>query len=149
MPATFLFMDSRAVRFEIPAERGRLPEDQAATMLAMNCLTHSRLPEDYELAIVLQRDTLETVRLRAAELIETAHGMRPAVTLTARQKEVLRGIVDHLGNKDIASRLNLTERTIKFHVSSLLEKFRVTDRHAVRSAALEIMAGELQIRKAL
>jgi hypothetical protein len=33
-----------------------------------------------------------------------------------------------LANKEIAASLNLSERTVKFHVSSLLAKFRVRGR---------------------
>jgi hypothetical protein len=41
-----------------------------------------------------------------------------------------------LANKEIAASLNLSERTVKFHVSSLLAKFRVRGRmELVREAA--------------
>jgi hypothetical protein len=41
-----------------------------------------------------------------------------------------------LANKEIAANLNLSERTIKFHVSSLLAKFRVRGRmELVREAS--------------
>jgi hypothetical protein len=41
-----------------------------------------------------------------------------------------------LANKEIAAALNLSERTVKFHVSSLLAKFRVRGRmELVREAA--------------
>ena len=41
-----------------------------------------------------------------------------------------------LANKEIAASLNLSERTVKFHVSSLLSKFRVRGRmELVREAA--------------
>jgi len=41
-----------------------------------------------------------------------------------------------LANKEIAANLNLSERTVKFHVSSLLAKFRVRGRmELVREAS--------------
>ena len=41
-----------------------------------------------------------------------------------------------LANKEIAADLNLSERTVKFHVSSLLPKFRVRGRlELVREAS--------------
>ena len=41
-----------------------------------------------------------------------------------------------LANKEIAATLNLSERTVKFHVSSLLAKFRVRGRmELVREAS--------------
>lgn len=42
--------------------------------------------------------------------------------LTAREIEVLRMLAEGLGNKEIASRLGVTEHTIKFHISSILGK---------------------------
>jgi DNA-binding NarL/FixJ family response regulator len=41
---------------------------------------------------------------------------------------VLEGLLENLANKEIASRLNISERTVKFHVSNLLAKFNVRRR---------------------
>lgn len=49
-------------------------------------------------------------------------------SLTRRQQEVLDGIRNGLGNKEIASNLRLSERTVKFHVSVLFQKLKLTDR---------------------
>jgi DNA-binding NarL/FixJ family response regulator len=48
--------------------------------------------------------------------------------LTKREREVLDPLLENLANKEIADRLNISERTVKFHVSSLLEKFSVRRR---------------------
>ena len=48
--------------------------------------------------------------------------------LTRRQKEVLDSLIANLSNKEIATALNISERTVKFHVSILLEKFGVRRR---------------------
>lgn len=40
--------------------------------------------------------------------------------LTARQKEVLAGVEKDWQNKEIANALNISVRTVKFHVSALL-----------------------------
>jgi DNA-binding CsgD family transcriptional regulator len=54
--------------------------------------------------------------------------VKSAVKLTRREEEVLDGILRSLANKEIANELNLSERTVKFHVSSLLAKFKVRSR---------------------
>lgn len=48
--------------------------------------------------------------------------------ITVREREVLNALLENLANKEIADRLNISERTVKFHVSSLLEKFSVRRR---------------------
>jgi DNA-binding NarL/FixJ family response regulator len=48
--------------------------------------------------------------------------------LTRREKEVVQRLLDNLSNKEIANKLNISERTVKFHVSNLLQKFNVRRR---------------------
>jgi DNA-binding NarL/FixJ family response regulator len=49
-------------------------------------------------------------------------------SLTRRERDVLRLMVDGLANKQIARRLSITEKTVKTHVSSILGKLGVQDR---------------------
>ncbi len=42
--------------------------------------------------------------------------------LTARELEVLRLVAAGLGNKQIASRLEISEHTVKFHIASIMSK---------------------------
>jgi two-component system, NarL family, response regulator YdfI len=48
--------------------------------------------------------------------------------LSAREIEVLAMIAEGLANKEIAARLNISEHTVKFHVSSILGKLGATTR---------------------
>jgi len=51
--------------------------------------------------------------------------------------------MNSLANKEIAANLNLSERTIKFHVSSLLAKFRVRGRMELVREASRQTAGAM------
>jgi len=51
-----------------------------------------------------------------------------AADLSRREQEVLNSLLENLANKEIGSKLNISERTVKFHVSNLLSKFGVRRR---------------------
>jgi DNA-binding NarL/FixJ family response regulator len=54
--------------------------------------------------------------------------LSPAEHLTAREGEVLRLVALGKGNKEIAAQLNVSEHTVKFHVSSVLAKLGARSR---------------------
>lgn len=47
---------------------------------------------------------------------------------TPREQQVLQAILENLGNKEIAAKLNMAERTAKFYVSKLLARYGVRRR---------------------
>lgn len=59
--------------------------------------------------------------------------------LTPREREVLQLVVEGFANKQIARRLRITEKTVKTHVSSVLQKLGVPDRTS--AAVLAIRQG--------
>jgi DNA-binding NarL/FixJ family response regulator len=65
-------------------------------------------------------------------ILTNAHGRRlkveTATQLSKREQEVLDTLLENLANKEIASKFNISERTVKFHVSNLLSKFGVRRR---------------------
>lgn len=48
--------------------------------------------------------------------------------ITARETEVLQMLAEGLVNKDIAARLGISEHTVKFHISSILDKLDASTR---------------------
>ena len=52
----------------------------------------------------------------------------PPEPLTPREIEVLRLLADGLGNKEIASRLGISEHTVKYHVTSIMGKLGAASR---------------------
>jgi DNA-binding NarL/FixJ family response regulator len=62
-------------------------------------------------------------------LIERAGGPgRPETELSAREQEVLALVADGLPNKLIARRLQISEKTVKAHLTSVFSAIGVTDR---------------------
>jgi len=57
--------------------------------------------------------------------------------LTPREREVTKLVAEGLRNKEIATRLDITEGTVKFHLHGIYEKLRIDGRYALISYARE------------
>jgi len=141
--STFFFYEknSGVAHFHVQAgPDGRFPIDQAAGLLAMHCLVRGQNPGDYAVLVQAEDNVLENLLEKADQLLEAGKSVHGQVRLTRREEEVLAGVSESLSNKEIASNLNLSERTVKFHVSSLLAKFQVRGRmELVREAGRHAM----------
>jgi NarL family two-component system response regulator LiaR len=78
----------------------------------------------------------------AARLVQ--HTAQPAgfADLTPRERDVLRLLAEGFANKEIARRLSLSEKTVKTHVSNILQKLGVADR--TQAALLAVRRGLVQ-----
>jgi len=65
--------------------------------------------------------------------------MNPAMIqiISAREFEVLKLIAQGHKNRDVALRLEITERTVRFHVENILEKLGVKNRTEAACVALK------------
>ena len=136
-PRIFVFFDKSTGNrlFEVKAcEDGRMPREQAVSLLAIHCVARQQMPDDFRVMVATGEDLVEGLAGRAIDLIRTCTaGPNPSspdhsLALTQRQNEVLACIAQNLCNKEIAARLNISERTVKFHVSTLLRKYHVRRR---------------------
>lgn len=59
-------------------------------------------------------------------------------TLTARELEIVKAIVDGLKDKDIADSLNISEHTVRSHVKSLFRKLKVSSRSQAITKAFQL-----------
>ena len=133
----FYEKNSGVTHFQVEAcPDGSFPVDQAAGLLAMHCMVRGQSPNDYVVMVRAENTILAGLTEKAEKLLQAGHAVTSPVKLTRREQEVLGGVMRSLANKEIAASLNLSERTVKFHVSSLLAKFRVRGRmELVREAS--------------
>lgn len=72
----------------------------------------------------------------AAKVLTQVRAPRRSTSLSARERTVVRLVADGLSSKQIARRLSITERTVKFHISSIMNKLGADNRaQAVAKAA--------------
>ena len=92
-------------------------------------------PDDVLSAIYAAYDGLVLLSTRAAESLAAVYGDHPLEPeaelreeITSRETDVLRMLAEGLVNKDIAARLGISEHTVKFHISSILDKLGASTR---------------------
>lgn len=74
----------------------------------------------------------------AARLIEEIPGPAHLPVLTSRETEVLRWLAAGESNKEIASRLFVSDETVKTHVSNILAKLQVLSRTQAALYAIRV-----------
>lgn len=106
-----------------------------------------RLAEDYfhsvEIPVVaaacrslLRRSGIRVTQRRTG-VDEIPQSLRSA-GVTAREYEVLQLLIERLGNREIADRLHLSQRTVEKHVSSLISKTGLPNRIALSKFAATV-----------
>ena len=126
-----------AIRQEFPGARIVVLTTAAGDMLALRAFKAGAV--GYLLKNLLRKELTETIRQ-----VHMGHKRIPPEIaqqiaehaaddgITARELDVLRCVAKGSSNKIIASMLNISEQTVKHHVTSILSKLDASDRtHAV------------------
>jgi DNA-binding CsgD family transcriptional regulator len=113
--------------------------ERAAGLLAMQCVARGAKPEDFAILAPVERMIAERLIARAEELLAEGRCASGATQLSPRQQQILQSVICNRENKEIASKLNITVRTVKFHISSLLSKFGVDNRTDLARRAASMM----------
>lgn len=97
---------------------------------AISYILKDTTPEDLILAVRKAAAGESTISSRVAKALVTAVTREKQFheDLTEREMEVLHCIAGGLSNMDIANRLNISEKTVKSHVSNILSKLYLNDR---------------------
>jgi NarL family two-component system response regulator YdfI len=92
-------------------------------------------PDDVLSAINAVYDGLVLLNTATAESLAGVYGDQPlegedevSEEITSRETEVLRMLAEGLANKEIAAHLGISEHTVKFHISSILDKLGASTR---------------------
>jgi DNA-binding CsgD family transcriptional regulator len=120
-----------------------------AGLLAMQCLVRGHEPDDFMVLVPAERMLVERLVSRAKELLEEGRAISGPPNLSPRQKEILHSVLCNRANKEIASKLNITVRTVKFHISTLLSKFAVENRSELAQRATGFLRPSILDRQAM
>jgi DNA-binding NarL/FixJ family response regulator len=92
-------------------------------------------PDDVLSGIYASYDGLVLLSTPVAESLAAVYGDQSleveaelSEEITSRETDVLRMLAQGLVNKDIAARLGISEHTVKFHISSILDKLGASTR---------------------
>jgi two-component system, NarL family, response regulator YdfI len=81
----------------------------------------------YDGLVLLNAQTAETLAaVYSDQTLEVESGLSEEIT--SRENDVLRMLAEGLVNKDIGARLGISEHTVKFHISSILDKLGASTR---------------------
>jgi DNA-binding CsgD family transcriptional regulator len=144
-PKAFVFFDRKTgtQRFEVKANTdGSLPVNHVASLLAVQCVMRGRRPQDFSVAVAVGEDLLSGLGTLTDKLIQDCQMFRSPVRLTRREREVLYEVVQVFSNKEIAEKVHISVRTVKFHVSALLTKFGVASRMDLMRKTVDFFSEE-------
>jgi DNA-binding CsgD family transcriptional regulator len=146
VPQHYLFWDQAAgvMQFQADCDADlNCTVERMAGLLAMQCLLGGHEPSDFSVLVPAERNFQDRLLMRAQSLLEEGRNASAPNSLSPRQKEILHSVVRNHANKEIASRLNITVRTVKFHISALLSKFGVQNRSELARRASRLIRDEV------
>ena len=129
--STFVFCEKATGVTQFRAESDadhNITVERVAGLLVMQCLVRGHDPDDFVVSVPAEKHLVGRFLSRAKELLEQGRAASRPASLSPRQTEILLSVIRNRANKEIASRLNITVRTVEFHISSLLNKFGVDNR---------------------
>ncbi|MEM1393895.1 MAG: response regulator transcription factor [Cyanobacteria bacterium P01_H01_bin.150] len=78
--------------------------------------------------VVLHPEIIDNLQLQKSANFQQQADIKSIQTLTPREIEILQMLTPGLSNKVIAKQLNISDHTVKFHISSIFQKLNVSTR---------------------
>lgn len=120
-------------------EPGQPVEDADAKICLLDALRDLTVSEVLETVKHLAPPDARAFRARHLHAVAAPPQRDALATLSERELEVVRLVAEGLSNKEISSRLSLSDKTVKNHISHILAKMNLTARTQV--AVYAIRAG--------
>jgi DNA-binding NarL/FixJ family response regulator len=117
--------------------------ERVAGVLAMQCFVRGQNPDEFMILLPAEKPLADRLVSRANQLLEEGRSIQGPAFLSPRQTEVLHALLRNKANKEIAARMNITIRTVKFHISVLLNKFGVQSRTELARRAASLLRPSL------
>jgi DNA-binding NarL/FixJ family response regulator len=110
-------------------------------MIRIFIKSQGRIPTDLLNALENSKEIELVKEESAADAVLVYRGARKSESstrITAREMEILNLIAQGEGNKTIADLLEITEHTVKFHISSIFQKLHVSSRTEAIRAGIQL-----------
>ena len=154
----YLLIKVRELRPDVPLVVLSASEEVSHIQKALECGASGFIPKSMERDVILSaiglvlsggvfvppqlinrtEHSLDKLAETASESTRSTLPERPETSLTKRQIEVLQLMGEGKSNKEIARQLNLSDNTVKIHVTAILRSFRVTNRTKAVLAARQL-----------
>jgi DNA-binding NarL/FixJ family response regulator len=99
-------------------------------------LSRGEAPLSRELSALLLREFARQANALDERAAAGLPGAPPGPELTPREREILVLVADGLSYKEVGAALNLSESTVKYHMSEILQRLHLKNREQVVAYAL-------------
>jgi DNA-binding NarL/FixJ family response regulator len=111
-------------------------DDEVQSALAAGALGYVQKSASRDELLAAVRQVAAGGQYLPADLAQRLKNLRLCAAITSREREVLELIANGHANKQIASRFEISEDTVKRHVSHIIEKLGVNDRAQATAEAI-------------
>ena len=129
-------MQRRGIDLPVIIVSGQAEVASAVTAMKLNAFDFFEKPVQPQLLQAAVRRAVEQDAARHAKRIETAEAEERYNTLSPRERQVMGLVVAGLPNKQMATRLTLSEKTIEVHRGNVMRKMRVDSVAALVRASI-------------
>ncbi|MBA2597826.1 MAG: helix-turn-helix transcriptional regulator [Chloroflexia bacterium] len=137
-PAVRLFAAADALRAAVGVARFPRYDHEQMVAAARAALGEERFATVWASGAALSLDETIAAATALAHLVTSPDGDPPTVAagLTAREREVLRLLIDGLADKEIAAALGIARRTVSSHIETIRAKLDAPSRTAAAAIAV-------------